>query len=58
MSVTLGDSDDRVDMDLWFARGIEAFPDDYSLCGSKLYFLEPAAMAVPKRCSSSDGSAP
>jgi hypothetical protein len=48
MSVTLGDSEDRGEMELWFARGIEAFPDDYSLCTNKLYYLEPKWHGSPE----------
>ncbi|HLF94911.1 MAG TPA: hypothetical protein VJB14_15700, partial [Planctomycetota bacterium] len=41
MSVLLGGDAPRDEMELWFGRGMEVFPDSYALCLDKLYYLEP-----------------
>jgi tetratricopeptide (TPR) repeat protein len=39
--VELGQGQGRDRMELWFARAMEADPDNYSACMEKLYYLEP-----------------
>jgi hypothetical protein len=43
MTIEMGEGgDDRRDgMELWWKRAMEADPDNYAACTSKLYFLEP-----------------
>jgi len=41
LPVTMGDSKGREEMERWFARGVQANPDYYSLYSSKLLWLEP-----------------
>jgi hypothetical protein len=48
LSVTLGDGRGREEMELWFRRGVESFPDDYSMYSSKLYYLEPKWHGSPE----------
>jgi len=41
MPVTMGDGSPREEMEKWFERGVQAFPDKYALYEAKLYYLEP-----------------
>jgi hypothetical protein len=41
LEVELGQGQGRDRMELWFARAMQADPDNYEACKAKLYYLEP-----------------
>jgi hypothetical protein len=41
LGVELGQGEGRDRMELWWKRAMDANPDDYAACSSKLYYLEP-----------------
>ena len=41
ITVCLGQGGGRGRMEIWFRRALEANPDDYKVCASKLYYLYP-----------------
>ena len=41
MTVELGQGEGRERLETWFHRTMDADPDDYEACSSKLYYLEP-----------------
>lgn len=41
LTVELGAGQDRNAMELWWQRAMDANPDNYAACTSKLYYLEP-----------------
>jgi hypothetical protein len=41
LTVELGEDKDRDEMEKWFKRAMEADPDNFEACTSKMYYLEP-----------------
>lgn len=41
MTIELGQGEGRERMELWWKRAMQADPDNYAACTSKLYYLEP-----------------
>ncbi len=48
LTVALGEDKDRDEMEKWFQRAMDANPDNYDACTSKLYYLEPKWHGSPE----------
>jgi hypothetical protein len=48
LTVELGQGNDRASMEKWFSRAMQANPDNYQACRSKMYYLEPKWHGSPE----------